>query len=74
MLTVNNNVVLFGGKSPEDMLDDVRCVMSAFIKHSKEAGMSDELVEKTCICMIAEGFEMLDKNKMFNMSPKKEDK
>lgn len=67
MLTVQNNVVIFGGHKSEEVLNDTRCVVSAFIKVSKEAGMSDELIEKTCVTMIAEGFEMLSKNQMFDM-------
>lgn len=73
MLHVQNNVVMFGGGKLEDMLDDTRCVVSAFIKASKEQGKSDEVIEKACIAMIAEGFERLDENRMFDMSPKKEE-
>lgn len=62
MLTVNGGVVLFEGDIAKDMLNDTRCVISAFIKNCKDLNLSDELIEKTCIQMVAEGFQTLDKN------------
>lgn len=67
MLTVRKGVVIFGGDITKEMLDDTRCVVSAFIKNCKDMNLSDELIEKTCVTMIAEGFEMLDKNQRFEL-------
>ena len=64
MLTVHDGVVLFEGES-KNMINDTRCVVSAFIKNCKEMKISDELIEKTCVQMIAEGFQMADKNQRF---------
>ena len=67
MLTVNGDVVLFEGNGLKEMLNDTRSVVPAFIKQCKEMKLSDELIEKTCITMIAEGFEMLDENQSFEL-------
>lgn len=67
MLTVRYGVVLFEGDIKKEMLDDTRCVVSAFIKRCKDMNLSDELIEKTCVQMIAEGFETLDKNQSFEL-------
>ena len=74
MLTVNGGVVIFEGNSSKDMLNDTRCVISAFIKNCKELGISDELIEKTCIQMVAEGFQMLDKNQRVELRHDKNNK
>ena len=67
MLIVNNGVVQAQGRVYPDMLNDTRCVVSSFIKMCKETGMPDEIIEQTCVQMIAKGFENLDKNRMFSL-------
>lgn len=67
MLSVNGPVVLMGG-THEEMLNDTRCVVASFIKKCHEMGISEELIEKTMIRMIVEGFENIGYNKMFDLT------
>lgn len=73
MLIVNNGVVQAQGRICPDMLNDTRCVVSSFIKMCKETGMPDELIEKTCVQMIAEGFENVNKNQMLSLRKDKDE-
>ena len=57
MLRVENGFVVFpDGVSADSLFEDVECVITAFIKISKQAEAPDEMIEKALISMINAGF------------------
>lgn len=61
MIKIENGVIVTDFKNPMDILNDIRCAVWSFIKISKEAGAPDQVIEKTLIAMIVEGFKINDK-------------
>ena len=68
MLIAHKGMVQLSGRIPEDLLIDTECVIGTFIKTAHEHGMSDEFIEKTLVGMIAQQFQVMDKNVMFDVS------
>lgn len=68
MIIANNGVVQCTYKNCDDLLMDTESVVSTFIKITKEAKMSDELIEKTLVTMIARGFENIKDAPMYRLN------
>lgn len=60
MLKIENGVVDLKIKNPNELLDDVRIAMGIFIKYSKDHGIPDNVIEKTTMMMVVEGFNHLN--------------
>ncbi len=74
MLMVHHGMVTMEYRTEEELLNDTRCVVSSFVKKCKDLKLSDELIEKTLIQMIADGFTDIDKNKMFDLTQELKDR
>lgn len=61
MIKIENGVIVTDFKNPMDILNDIKCAVWSFIKIAKAAGAPDQVIEKTLIAMIVEGFEINDK-------------
>lgn len=60
MLKIENGVADIKIKNPNELLDDVKTAMAIFIKYSKDHGVPDDVIEKTTMMMVVEGFNHLN--------------
>lgn len=60
MLKIENGVVDLKIKNPNELLEDVKIAMAIFIKYSKDHGIPDDVIEKTTMTMVVDGFNHLN--------------